>query len=177
MASNQPPADPEPDKVIWIRAREEYLRALTQARAVCAQGSSDAVLHQCARGLLEHFHALRLLKIAVSQARGGQKARGGAQPPRQATIPVPYCPQCQGPMYDNRKDKPTASAPDFRCKKKNDCLAADGRPVAGWVDSKAEGGVRFSKLAERQGRTPVDSRGYDAETDADFSEDDDDLPF
>jgi hypothetical protein len=169
--ANPAPVHPEddPDRALWVRTREEYGRALTQARAICPQGATDAILHQCARGLLEHFQAIRALKLALTR----QKARGGAQPARQAStpaIPVPFCPQCRGDMYDNRKDKTSKGAPDFRCKKKS-CLDAQGRMMAGWVDPKQEGGVRWAKM-----RGPEPGDGGDDST---FPEgyDDDELPF
>lgn len=30
--------------------------------------------------------------------------------------PVPLCPRCQGPMWDNRENKRNPKAPDFKCK-------------------------------------------------------------
>ena len=37
--------------------------------------------------------------------------------------PSPSCPECGGPMWDNRADKRSARAPDFRCRDQ----ACDGR--------------------------------------------------
>ena len=37
--------------------------------------------------------------------------------------PPPGCPKCGGPMWDNRADKRSAKAPDFRCRDR----ACDGR--------------------------------------------------
>src|SRR3954471_5038684 len=33
-----------------------------------------------------------------------------------AESPVPSCPKCQGPMWDNREGKRNPKAPDFKCK-------------------------------------------------------------
>jgi hypothetical protein len=33
-----------------------------------------------------------------------------------AASPVPSCPKCQGPMWDNREGKRNPKAPDFKCK-------------------------------------------------------------
>lgn len=156
----------DPDRALWVRAREEYARALTQARAVCPQGVSDAILHQCARGLLEHFQALRALKVAM----GRQKGRPGAQPARQGPIAVPACPQCQGPMYDNRTDKTSPGAPDFRCKRKQ-CLDASGHIYAGWLDPKQEGGIRWAKPQQAH---PAGVGGDDSNFPEGY---DDELPF
>lgn len=165
-----PPEDPDPDWALWLRAQDEYGRALTKARAICPQGAPDHIVHVCARGLLEHFQALRSLKLAMNR----QKAKGGAQqarPAAQAAIPVPVCPSCTGAMYDNRGDKKAAGAPDFRCKKKT-CLDSQGRIMAGWVDPKKPGGVRWAKPAPQAG-DPGDDSNFPEEYDLD----DDDLPF
>jgi hypothetical protein len=37
------------------------------------------------------------------------------QQPADAT-PIPNCPKCQGPMWDNRVGKKNPKAPDFKCK-------------------------------------------------------------
>src|SRR5438874_3503560 len=33
-----------------------------------------------------------------------------------AESPVPSCPKCEGPMWDNREGKRNPKAPDFKCK-------------------------------------------------------------
>lgn len=38
--------------------------------------------------------------------------------PDEASSPVPDCPKCQGPMWDNRVGKRNPKAPDFKCKDK-----------------------------------------------------------
>jgi hypothetical protein len=163
-----PPPEEDPDRVLWLKAQDEYGKALVKSRAICPQGAPDSLLHVCARGLLEHFQALRELKLAMTR----QKARRGAQPPRQGptpAIPVPLCPQCEGPVYDNRQDKTSPGAPDFRCKRKQ-CVDAMGKQYAGWLDSKKPGGVRWAK-PYRPGEGGDDSNfpeGYD---------DEDELPF
>lgn len=35
------------------------------------------------------------------------------------STPVPVCPRCQGPMWDNRESKRNPKAPDFKCKDRN----------------------------------------------------------
>lgn len=37
---------------------------------------------------------------------------------------VPECKYCGGPMWDNRNNKRSAKAPDFKCKDKDDCGGA-----------------------------------------------------
>jgi hypothetical protein len=38
------------------------------------------------------------------------------QPPDSPAAPIPDCPKCQGPMWDNRVGKKNPKAPDFKCK-------------------------------------------------------------
>ena len=38
------------------------------------------------------------------------------QQPDEIATPVPDCPKCQGPMWDNRVGKRNPKAPDFKCK-------------------------------------------------------------
>lgn len=49
-----------------------------------------------------------------------------------ATMQVPTCARCSGEMHDNRSDKPSAKAPDFRCKDP-DCVDDQGRRSALWA--------------------------------------------
>jgi len=46
------------------------------------------------------------------------------------SAPVPNCPKCQGPMWDNRLKKASPKSPDFKCKDRSNC---DG---AVWADKK-----------------------------------------
>ena len=67
------------------------------------------------------------------------------QPDETAAAPVPDCPKCQGPMWDNRVGKRNPKAPDFKCKDR-ECdgvvwpprnaapAAAPGGPAAGPAD-------------------------------------------
>lgn len=50
------------------------------------------------------------------------------------TSPVPPCPKCGGPMWDNRRDKKNPRAPDFKCKKQGGNPECDG---AKWLEKKA----------------------------------------
>lgn len=56
-----------------------------------------------------------------------------AAPPTYDDDPAPSCPDCDGPMYDNRRDKATgqkkSTYPDFKCKDRN-C----GKVI--WIDRK-----------------------------------------
>ncbi len=45
---------------------------------------------------------------------------------------APTCPRCGGRMHDNRGDKASPHAPDFRCKNMA-CLDDTGRRTAVWV--------------------------------------------
>ncbi|MDB4878766.1 MAG: caspase-like protein [Gemmatimonadetes bacterium] len=40
------------------------------------------------------------------------------QQPDESAAPIPDCPRCQGPMWDNRVGKRNPKAPDFKCKDK-----------------------------------------------------------
>lgn len=46
-------------------------------------------------------------------------------------LPAPRCPRCQGLMHDNRADKSSPKAPDFRCRNAN-CVDDEGRRTAAW---------------------------------------------
>jgi hypothetical protein len=41
------------------------------------------------------------------------------EPQQSDQSPVPVCPKCQGPMWDNRENKRNPKAPDFKCKDRN----------------------------------------------------------
>lgn len=49
-----------------------------------------------------------------------------------ATQDEPECPECGGPMWDNRGDKPSPRSPDYKCKDKDGC----GHAI--WLDSARE---------------------------------------
>lgn len=46
-------------------------------------------------------------------------------------MPVPPCPKCGGPMFDNRSNKKTPRSPDFRCKDK-ECLDENNYVTGAW---------------------------------------------
>jgi len=52
------------------------------------------------------------------------------------TSPVPSCQKCNGPMWDNRRDKKNPRAPDFKCKKQGGDPNCDG---AKWLEKKTGG--------------------------------------
>lgn len=45
----------------------------------------------------------------------------------------PVCPTCNGEMYDNRNDKPSAKMPDYRCKDSSCIEEESGRVTAFWL--------------------------------------------
>jgi hypothetical protein len=49
-----------------------------------------------------------------------------------AERPAPTYPTCGGPMFDNRADKSSPKAPDFRCQRAS-CVGDDGRRTAVWL--------------------------------------------
>ena len=71
-----------------------------------------------------------------------QRARPNARPRQQPVDDFdddsfpPNCDYCGGDVWDNRKNKRTPKAPDFRCKDKDNCGAA------GWLQS--DGDVKWA---------------------------------
>lgn len=70
----------------------------------------------------------------------GRADTAGSGAPVDLSAPVPNCPVCQGPMYDNRRDKASGKsspkAPDFKCKDKacGKAVWADAKPAASQSD-------------------------------------------
>lgn len=107
-------------------------------------------------------------------ARAAQPAR--QQPPAQqsqapARSPVPPCPTCNGPMYDNRDGKRNPKAPDFRCKNKS-CVDDRGFTTGAW-EEKAQ--PRTTARAGSKALVPAND-DFEEFPDA-LRDDDDDLPF
>lgn len=89
-----------------------------------------------------------------------------AAPPTYDDDPPPSCPDCDGPMWDNRRDKATGKSkptyPDFKCKDRS-C----GKAV--WIDKKkpTQEAPAFTAAAPATDEPPLGS-GY---------REDDDIPF
>lgn len=173
-----PPSQPDPDRPVWVRAREDYKHALLIARGVWPTGTKDEILQPAAVTILIYFKELKHPRQAGG---GGKGAGGGGQRPQQATAPI-QCPACQGPMYDNRNDKKSPGSPDYRCKDKQ-CLDDSGRVTGVWLDK--EGQPRVPKKKPQPARARVGERvDRDGRTDESFDDfpdalngGDDDLPF
>lgn len=96
---------------------------LTSAKMV------DAFEKETGRPMTEHD---RTLAITLFLQRNG-KSNGAAAPAKKKSggqSADVECPQCGGPMWDNRESKRSPKAPDYKCKDKDNC---DG---AIWLDSK-----------------------------------------
>jgi hypothetical protein len=156
------------ERRLWAAVNHDYERALALAvKFWPLQSNNPETVAGAAASLLNHFRELR--RIATAPSRSG---KAGGQPGAKAAAPAPPCPVCNSAVYDNRTSKTSAGAPDFRCKNKS-CLDAGGKQYAGWVDPKAEGGVRWAKPAPPAGGGGgYDGGGYD-----DLDGEDDDLPF
>lgn len=81
----------------------------------------------------------------------GSAAQGaGTAAPVDMSAPVPNCPVCNGPMFDNRRDKASGKSspksPDFKCKDK-----ACSKAV--WLDSKQPASDQSSPAASGNGKT------------------------
>jgi hypothetical protein len=91
------------------------------------------------------------------------------EPPAAAASKEPEarCPKCSGPMYDNRGNKRSQRAPDFKCKNARSC---DGAYWPGQWPPKEEGG-QLDALASGESEQPVGvgAAALEAPTD--------DLPF
>lgn len=85
-----------------------------------------------------------LVKVAPDRDWEGRGSKGkgfGSSGDRAAdrqgevdmSSPVPPCAKCGGPMWDNRRDKRSDKAPDFKCKKKGQDPNCDG---AQWLPKK-----------------------------------------
>ena len=75
-----------------------------------------------------------------------------------AASPVPSCPKCEGPMWDNREGKRNPKAPDFKCKDKN----CDG---VIWPPQEPKGGREASTRGQagpyqETGAPPSPTAGY-----------------
>ncbi len=64
------------------------------------------------------------------QPRAAGPARTAPAP--QAAVEVPACPNCGGPMWDNREGKTNPKSPDFKCKDK-ECKDGKGMTTALWL--------------------------------------------
>jgi hypothetical protein len=56
--------------------------------------------------------------LADNDFEPSSRRAGGDGPSAEAAPDVPACPDCGGEMWDNRADKKSARAPDFKCKEK-----------------------------------------------------------
>ena len=99
---------------------------------------------------LRRYAAQSILSLPAVDDDANAAQGNAPAPARQATAPTngPSCPDCGGPMWDNREGKKNDKAPDFKCKKGRDqCNGAI------WPDRdapKAEGAGTWSD-AERRG--------------------------
>ena len=100
---------------------------------------------------LRRYAAQSILSLpaADDDANAAQGDYNEPAPARTATAPTngPLCPDCGGPMWDNREGKTNPKAPDFKCKKGRDqCNGAIWPPDP----PKAEGAGTWSE-PERKG--------------------------
>lgn len=160
-ANPQAPAQPSAKKqarlALWARVKDDYLQALAIARGVWPPQTPPEVIQSATATILIHEKELQKL---LQQPRGPNNGTKG-QPPTQAMAPK-ACPDCNGPMYDNRNDKKGPRSPDFRCKDP-ECNKAV------WL-TPPKGGKKKSAPA------PAPSGGYDDYPEQ-LEEEDDDLPF
>lgn len=121
----------------WVKAVEDaWFEAkssvLTQVGAVFSTTPDGLVEEDVEATIAQLQQAFPGAKEQSAPARGGrpQNGRGGGR--QAAASDVPDCPNCAGPMWDNRATK-KGRQPDFRCKDKT---CKDGEYVTSlWVES------------------------------------------
>lgn len=110
-------------------AQELYGHLVTASKMV------NRFRQEVGREMTEHDRTIAITLFLQAHPKGNgngaaPKANGGGQR-QQSNGSVPSCPQCGGPMHDNRGDKKNPKAPDFRCKD-TDCLDENGYRTGLW---------------------------------------------
>jgi hypothetical protein len=165
----------EQERALWVRAEQEYRVAL---RAAAGAWSNDVVpivtaeaLQAAAATILLHHKYLAERGGVTPQPAPAAVKRDGPSPatsqaPRAGSGSIPNaCPECGGPVWDNRDKKRNPKAPDWKCKNKT-CVDDKGFVTAGWIPK-----AQAQAAAIRDG---IDSF---AEMPAALREEEESLPF
>jgi hypothetical protein len=165
----------EQERALWTMAQADYDHALAIARKSWKDVDFPVVDAQAVQAgaatVLIHIQKLRERGGVTPQPAPAAVKRDGPSPatsqaPRAGSGSIPNaCPECGGPVWDNRDKKRNPKAPDWKCKNKT-CVDDKGFVTAGWIPK-----AQAQAAAIRDG---IDSF---AEMPAALREEEESLPF